>query len=101
MTNETILLLGGPDGRDDAQLVAATAARRPAHVTVLVEGTDPSWSWSERQDAIARRDRLAYLLTAVEQATGATVVGLVGEPGELAHDRFDAVLGGGRVPAAA
>lgn len=101
MTNETILLLAGPHARDDARLVAAAAALRPAHVTVLIEGGDASWGWSEQRDAAARRDRLAHLLTAVEQATGATVVGIAGDPAELAHDRFDAVLGAERAPAMA
>lgn len=101
MTNETILLIAGPDARDDAQLVAAAAALRPAHVSVVIAGGDASWGWSDQRDAAARRDRLAHLLTAVEQATGATVVGLVGDPSELAHDRFDTVLGGDRVPAVA
>lgn len=101
MRHETILLISGSDAHDDARLVAAVAALRPAHVTVLIAGDDPSWGWSERRYATARRDRLAHLLTAVEQAAGATVVGLVGDPDELAHDRFDAVLGGDPLPAPA
>ncbi|HEX4806566.1 MAG TPA: hypothetical protein VFU94_11760 [Conexibacter sp.] len=80
MTNEAILLIAGPAGRDD-ELVAAAGARRPRRVTVLVAAEDP------------RRDRLARLLTAVEQATGATVVGLVAEASEIDPSRFDAVVG--------
>lgn len=93
MTNEQILLIAGPDGRDD-ELVAAVAAHGPRRVTVLIEASDPSWGWSERRVASARRDRLAKLLTAVERATGASVVGLVGDPAQLQLGRFDAVVGG-------
>lgn len=93
MTNDDILLIAGPEGRDD-ELVAAAAAHRPRRVTVLIEARDPSWDWSERRVALARRDRLATLLTAVERATGATVVGLVGDPIELELGGFDAIVGG-------
>lgn len=91
MTNREILLIAGPDGRDD-ELLAAAAAHRPRRVTVLIEARDPSWSWSERRVASLRRDRLATLLTAVERATGASVVGLVGDPAELELGSFDAVV---------
>ena len=100
MTNEQILLIAGRDGDDD-ELVAAAAAHRPRRVTVLIEATDPSWGWSERRIASARRDRLARLLTAVERATGASVVGLVGDPVELDLGRFDAVVGGAHLRTAA
>lgn len=100
MTNEEILLIAGPAGRDD-ELVAAAAAHRPRRVTVLIEANDPSWGWSERRLASARRDRLAALLTAVERATGATVVGLVGDPVELQLGGFDAIVGGAHLRTAA
>jgi len=101
MTTEAILLIAGPADRDD-ELVAAAAVHRPRRVTVLLAAQeDPNWGWSERRLAVARRDRLARLLTAVEQATGATVVGLVGRPDELDPHGFDAVLGGMTVAAAA
>ena len=93
MTNEDILLIAGPEGRDD-ELVAAAAAHHPRHVTVLIEADDPNWGWSEQRTAAAKRDRLATLLTSVETATGATVVGLVGEPVELELGGFDAIVGG-------
>jgi hypothetical protein len=100
MTNEEILLIAGPDGHDD-ELVAAAAARHPGRVTVLIEATDPNWGWSERRVASARRDRLAALLTAVERATGATVVGFVGDPAELEPGRYDAIVGGTHLRTAA
>jgi hypothetical protein len=93
MTNAEILLIAGPEARDD-ELVAAAAAHRPRRVTVLIEARDPSWGWSERRIASTRRDRLAALLSAVEAATGATVVGLVGDPVELELGGFDAIVGG-------
>jgi hypothetical protein len=92
MTNEQILLIAGPQGRD-GELVAAAAAYRPRRVTVLIEADDPNWGWSDAGSAAARRDRLAMLLTAVETATGASVVGLVGDPDELWLGAFDAVVG--------
>ncbi|HEU4701763.1 MAG TPA: hypothetical protein VFS37_04710 [Conexibacter sp.] len=100
MTNREILLIAGPAGRDD-ELVAAAAAHRPRRVTVLIEAGDPTWGWSERRTASARRDRLAGLLTAVEHATGATVVGLVGDPAELELGGYDAIVGGAHLRTAA
>jgi len=91
--HEDILIVAGPEGHDD-ELVAAAATHRPQHVTVLIEAHDPGWEWSDTPAASARRDRLALLLTAVAEATGATVVGSVGDPGRLQVGRFDAVVGG-------
>lgn len=100
MTNEQILLIAGPEGHDD-ELVAAAAAHHPRRVTVLVAGDDPNWGWSERRGASTQRERLATLLTAVERATGASVVGLVGKPAELELSGFDAVVGGAPLRSAA
>jgi len=100
MTNEQILLVAGPDGHDD-ELVAAVAAHAPRRVTVLIEGDDPTWSWSEQRAASARRDRLATLLTAVERATGASVVGLVGDATTLELGGFDAIVAGAHLQTAA
>jgi hypothetical protein len=100
MRNDDILLVAGPEGRD-GELIAAAAAHRPRRVTVLIEASDPSWGWSEARGAHARRDRLAALLTAVERATGASVVGLVGDAAELGLDGFDAIVGGTHLPTAA
>jgi hypothetical protein len=100
MTNEDILLIAGPEGRDD-ELVAAAAAHHPRRVTVLIEARDPCWGWSERRVASLRRDRLAALLTSIERATGATVVGLVGDPVDLELGGFDAIVGGRELRTAA
>jgi hypothetical protein len=95
-----ILLIAGPEGRD-AELVASAAAHHPHRVTVLIEADDPTWSWSETRAAVARRDRLATLLTATELATGAAVVGLVGDPARIEGAAFDAVVGGSNLLTAA
>jgi hypothetical protein len=95
-----ILLIAGPEGHDD-ELVASVAAHRPEHVTVLIDADDAAWSWSETRAARRRRNRLATLLTATEQATGAAVIGLVGNPLKLAVDRYDVVVGGRNVLTAA
>ena len=81
MTHAEILLIAGPASRDD-ELVAAAAGHRPRHVTVLIDVADGG-------DA---SDRLAGLLTAIERATGAVVVGLVGAAARLDAGAFDAVV---------
>jgi hypothetical protein len=91
MNNTDILVIAGPE-RHDAELVAAAGAHRPRRVTVLIEARDPSWASSDATEATARRDRLARLLTAVACTTGATVVGLVGDPTRLELRGFDAIV---------
>jgi hypothetical protein len=81
--DDHILLIAGPSG-DDERLVAAVAARQPARVTVLIEPRDRAWDW---------RDRLATLLAALERATGASVVGLLGAVEPRGAD-FDGVVRG-------
>jgi hypothetical protein len=92
MSHEAILIIAGPEGHDD-ELVAAARTHHPQHPTVLIEAHDPAWAWSETAAALARRDRLAALLTGVERATGASVVGLVGDPEALEAGGFGAVVG--------
>jgi hypothetical protein len=81
MMRRHVLLVAGPAERDRA-LVAAAAAHRPRRVTVLIEPRDRGADWS---------DRLAGLLTAVERATGASVVGLLGTS-SAAPEEYDAVV---------
>jgi len=88
-----ILLIAGPEGRD-AELVAAAAAYAPRNVTIVVEADDPQWATNPSALAEARRDRLATLLTQTALATGAGVVGFVGDPSQLQAARgFDAIVG--------
>jgi hypothetical protein len=95
-----ILLIAGPQDSDE-ELVAAAAAADPLRVTILIDQDDPTWSWNETPDAAARRDRLAALLTATEIATGAAVVGTIGDPVQLQLAAYDFVVGGREILTAA
>jgi len=83
-----ILAIVGSGG-DDEQLVEELARRRPDRVTVLVEDV-------EARDARPLRDRLAALGRAIEQRTGAVVVGLAGSREQLRGWRFDREVRAGR-----
>jgi hypothetical protein len=63
-------------------------------VTVLLEDGQNDWGSDESVRGRALRDRLAALLGAIEQATGAAVVGLAGSRDQLRGWRFDRVVGG-------
>jgi hypothetical protein len=78
----------------DAALIDEIARRHPDRVTVLLEDVAPDWGSDDSQRASALRDRLACLLAAIEQRTGAVVVGLAGSPDQLRGWRFDRVVGG-------
>ncbi len=83
----------------DEQLVEEIALRHPDRVTVLLEdGTlDPELDGPRGR---ALSDRLAKLLTAIEQRTGAVVVGLAGSREQLRGWRFDRIVGAqGLLPA--
>jgi hypothetical protein len=86
-----ILLITGPEEHDD-ELVTAAAAVHPRRVTVLMEADAPTWTWDETNAARERADRLAGIITRAERATGALVIGLVGDPRRLDTTAFDAVL---------
>ncbi len=84
----------------DEQLVEEIALRHPHRVTVLLEeGTgDAQLDDSPRGRALS--DRLASLLAAIEQRTGAVVVGLAGSREQLRGWRFDRIVGAqGPIPA--
>jgi hypothetical protein len=68
----------------DAELIEELARRHADRVTVLVDEAETDQS----------RDRLAGLLQAIEDRTGAVVVGLAGGREELEGGRFDRVVGG-------
>ena len=78
------------EDRDD-ELLAELQWRHPDRVTVLVEGGDLE---DESDSGRALRDRLAALLHAIEQRTGAIVVGLAGDRDQLRGWRFDRIIGG-------
>ncbi len=78
----------------DEAVLDEIVRRHPDRVTVLLEqrgGAD--WAADESQSGRALRDRLAGLLAAIEQRTGAVVVGLAGSPEQLQGWRFDRVVG--------
>ena len=76
-------------------LVEEIARRHPDRVTLLLEEPgDEDWAADESQRGNALRDRMAALLTAIEQRTGAVVVGLAGSRDQLRGWRFDRTIGG-------
>jgi hypothetical protein len=77
------------------------ARRRPHRVTVLLEADAPEWGSDESEGGVARRDKLAGLLHAIEDRTGAVVVGLVGDDDQLRGWRFDLVVRSSRAAALA
>ena len=78
----------------DDVLVEEIVRRHPDRVTVLLEDEQPDWASDESPRGRALRDRLAALLAAIEQRTGAVVVGLAGSREQLRGWRFDRVVGG-------
>jgi hypothetical protein len=84
----------------DDDLVAAVTRHRPTRVTILIEGADASWATDETETGHELRDRLAYLLAAIERTTRATVVGIASDDDQLAGWRFDRTIRFG-VPVAA
>jgi hypothetical protein len=78
----------------DTELVAEIARRHPDRVTVLVEDGGADWGTDDSPRGRALRDRVAGLLSAIEQKTGAVVVGLAGSREQLLGWRFDRVVGG-------
>ena len=87
-----LLAIVGPQDRD-RELLEEIARRRPDRVTVLVEDGDRDWASDESSKGRAIRDRIATLLHAIEQRTGAIVVGLAGSRSQLLGWRFDRVVG--------
>jgi hypothetical protein len=86
-----VLAVIRPEDGDEELLEGLTKAR-PHRVTVLLEEQAPDWGSDETRAGVARRDRLAALLHAIERRTGATVVGTAGEADQLRGWRFDRVV---------
>jgi hypothetical protein len=84
----------------DEELIEDVARHRPSRVTILIEGADAEWARDESELGHKLRDRLAYLLAAIERLTGATVVGIACAGDQLAGWRFDWTVRSG-VPLAA
>jgi hypothetical protein len=83
-------------GETDDELLQEIARGKPDRVTVLVEDGEQDWGSDETSSGRALRDRLATLLHAIEQRTGAVVVGLAGSREQLRGWRFDRIVGGRR-----
>jgi hypothetical protein len=73
----------------DDDLVVEVARHRPGRVTIMIEGADSDWGRDETEAGHELRDRLAFLLAAIERTTGATVVGIACDDDQLAGWRFD------------
>jgi hypothetical protein len=83
----------------DDELVNEITRRHPDRVTVLLEDDAIDWGSDDSPSGRALRDRLAKLLAAIEQSTGAVVVGLAGSRDQLRGWRFDRIVGSrGPVP---
>jgi hypothetical protein len=95
--SELLAIVGPSDAGDE--LLDEIASWRPDRVTVLVQDGDKDWAFDDSLSGHALRDRLAGLLHSIERRTGASVVGMVGDPDQLLGWRFDRILTG-RVPLA-
>jgi hypothetical protein len=88
-----LLAIVGPADADDV-LLEEIERRHPDRVTILVEDGDNDWAVDDSRKGRALRDRMAMLLRAIEERTGAAVVGLAGSRDQLSGWRFDRVVGG-------
>lgn len=77
----------------DERLLDEIERGHPHRVTVLLEDGQSDWGSDDSPNGRALRDRLAALLAAIEQRTGAVVVGLAGSRDQLRGWRFDRVIG--------
>ncbi|HWF36714.1 MAG TPA: hypothetical protein VG295_15140 [Solirubrobacteraceae bacterium] len=73
----------------DEELVEQVTRHRPTRVTIMIEGADAQWANDETETGHELRDRMAFLLAAIERTTGATVVGVACDDDQLAGWRFD------------
>jgi hypothetical protein len=84
----------------DQELVEQVTGHHPKRVTVMIEGADADWAADETETGHELRDRMAFLLAAIERSTGATVVGVACDDDQIAGWRFDRTVRVG-VPVAA
>jgi UDP-2,3-diacylglucosamine pyrophosphatase LpxH len=90
--SDLLAIVGSAEADDE--LLKEIERRHPDRVTVLLEDGEDDWAGDESGSGRALRDRLATLLRAIEERTGAAVVGLAGNRDQLAGWRFDRVVGG-------
>src|SRR5258707_4282007 len=87
-----LLAIAGPAEQDEA-LVDEISRRGPAGtVTVVIDRDEPDWAYDESPRGNALRDRLAPLLTLIEQRTRAALSGLVGDLRPLSGRSLDRVV---------
>jgi hypothetical protein len=84
----------------DDDLIEQVTRHRPSRVTILIEGADDGWAQDETETGHELRDRLAFLLAAIERTTGATVAGIACGDHQVSDWRFDWIVRVG-VPVAA
>jgi hypothetical protein len=92
LMSDLLAIVGALEADED--LLDEIERRHPDRVTVLLEDGGEDWAVDESGSGRALRDRLAVLLRAIEQRTGAVVVGLAGNREQLRGWRFDRVVGG-------
>jgi hypothetical protein len=80
--SDLLAVIGAED--HDLELLAELERRHPRRVTLLLEGGD--------LEDESESDRVARLLQAIEERTGALVVGLAGHSDDLRGWRFDRVV---------
>jgi hypothetical protein len=86
-----LLAIFGP-AESDAEVLAEIVAYHPDRVTLLLADSDRDAVGQASSEADALRTRMAELMAAIEEGTGATVVGLAGTRSQLRGWRFDREL---------
>jgi hypothetical protein len=89
-----VLAIASTTDRDDDTLVEEVARRCPREVTIVIDADEAGdgWVWDESPRGLARRDRLARLLSAIETRTGARVMGRIGDLRPLRGRWFDGIV---------
>ena len=86
-----LLAIFGP-ADTDAEVLAEIVAYHPDRVTLLLADSDTETVAEDSSDGDELRTRMAELMAAIEDDTGATVVGLAGARSQLRGWRFDREL---------
>jgi hypothetical protein len=86
-----LLAIFGP-AESDAEVLAEIVAYHPDRVTLLIPDSDGDLVGQDSSHGDEVRTRMAKLMAAIEEGTGATVVGLAGARSQLRGWRFDREL---------
>ncbi len=84
----------------DLDLIDEVSALSPERVTLVLDGDERTWAWDETAEGRGRRDRLAALISAISDRTGAAVVGTIARPEAAPRNGYDAVVAPGLAVAA-